>query len=152
MKDSEHQSPQPDPSVRTRLLAALRGPERWTPFAPEVAALLAVAPDDARAALRRIEDPSVWEAGLWPGAQLLRTPALTAANAIIARLPAGLCISEHAHATRELTYILDGEVVEAGSERVHGCGALLDKAPGTKHEVAVVGATACLVVFALRMG
>ncbi|MET0340187.1 MAG: hypothetical protein ABW252_04265 [Polyangiales bacterium] len=141
---------QPDPSVRARLLAALRGPERFTPFALEVAHLFAIAPDDAREALRRIDDAEAWEAGPWPRSRFLRTPALTAASALIARLPAGLRIGDHAHAGRELTYILDGEVVESGSERVLGRGALLDKAAGSRHEVGVVGTTDCLVVFALR--
>ncbi len=143
---------EPAPTVRARLLAALRGPERFTPFAPEVARVFALAPEDVRAALRRIDDTSAWEAGPWPASRFLRTPALTAASALIARLPAGLRIGEHRHATRELTYILDGEVVEGGSERVHGSGALLDKAAGTEHEVTVIGDTDCLVVFALRIG
>jgi hypothetical protein len=142
----------PDPSVRARLLANLHGRERWTPFAPEVARLFAMTAADARDALRRIEEPDAWEAGLWPGSQLLRTAALTAANAIISRLPAGLHIPTHQHATRELTYILDGEVVEGARDQVHGSGVLLDMARGTSHEVTVVGPSPCLVVFALRLG
>lgn len=139
----------PDPTVRARLLAALRGPERWTPFAPEVARVFAIAPKDVLDALRRIEDASAWEPGPWPASRFLRTPALTAASALIARLPAGLRIGDHAHPARELTYILDGEVVEAGCERVHRSGGLLDKAPGTRHEVTVLDD--CLVVFALQL-
>jgi hypothetical protein len=60
----------PDPRVRARLLAALRGPERWTPFAPDIARMFKLAPHDARDALRRIDDTSAWETGLWPGSAL----------------------------------------------------------------------------------
>lgn len=141
----------PDPEVRVRLLAALRGRERWTPFAAEVAQRFMLAPDDAREALQRIEDAQAWRPGLWPGSQLLRTPALTAVSALIARMPAGLRIAHHRHAARELTFILDGELVEAGSDVIHGSGVLLDKACGTAHELTVVGESPCLVVFGLRV-
>jgi anti-sigma factor ChrR (cupin superfamily) len=141
----------PDPAVRERLLAALRGRERWTPFAPALAQLFAVTQDDALDALQRIEDPAAWQPGLWPGSQLLRTPALAAASTLIARIPAGTRIPHHRHACRELTYILDGELLESGSDRVHGTGVMVDRACGTAHELAVLGGSPCLVVFALRV-
>lgn len=139
----------PRPEVRERLLAALRGRERWTFHTPQLARLFALSPDDALDALQRIEAPQAWQPGLaLPGSEVLNTPALHAARAVIARLPAGSRIPPHRHTQRELTFILDGELMESGSVSTNG--ALIDKAPGSEHPETVVGASHCLVVFGLR--
>jgi quercetin dioxygenase-like cupin family protein len=135
----------PSPETRTRLLAALQGAERFTPYADEVARVFTLKVEDAREALRGIAGEG-WQPGLWPGSRWLRTPALTAARALIADMPAGLRISHHRHAGRELTFILDGELVEDG--RVYRSGELVDKEAGSAHALHVTGAR-CLVVFAL---
>lgn len=135
----------PAPEARQRLLAALQGPERFTVFAREIADTFALAPDDALEALRSIDGGS-WQPGIWPGSKLLRTPALTAAQALIARIPGGVEIPYHRHATRELTFLLDGELRE--DDRVYRSGELVDKEAGSAHTLRVL--EPCLVVFGLR--
>lgn len=140
----------PRPEVRERLLAALRGRERWTFYTPELARLFALSHDDALDALQRIEDPKAWRRGLaLPGSEVLNTRALLTARAVIARLPAGSRIPPHRHPMRELTFILDGELTEDGIVSTNG--ALIDKPPGSEHPETVVGASRCLVVFGLRL-
>lgn len=135
----------PTPDARARLLAALQGPERWTPYAAEVARAFGLSFEDTVDALQRIEGADGWQPGLWPGSRWLRTPALTAARALIARMPGGLTIPHHRHPGRELTFLLDGELIEDG--RVYRSGELMDKQLGSAHTIEVT--EACLVVFAL---
>jgi quercetin dioxygenase-like cupin family protein len=136
----------PPPRVRAVLLAELQGPERYTPAAAEVARHFGLAPAEARAVLRKIDDKDAWIPGPWPGSQLILTESLLRVRAMIARLPAGTRIARHRHAQRELTYILDGAL---STEQVNfGHGALMDMKPGSEHEIAVAPDSDCLVVFA----
>jgi quercetin dioxygenase-like cupin family protein len=138
----------PDPAVRVRLLAALRGPERWSPFASEIASAFGLELGAAREALALVQDGNAWHPGFWPGSKSLITPSLRQAQAVIARLPGGIRIPQHQHAVRELTYILDGVLIENGSTD-HRAGTLLAMDPGSSHEVAVPDDDECLVVFGI---
>lgn len=60
----------PAPWLRARLLAAITGPERLSPFADDLAALLRIATDDARELLARVDDPHGW-ADDGPGVRVL---------------------------------------------------------------------------------
>jgi putative transcriptional regulator len=139
----------PDPDVRARLLEALRGPERWAPFAAEVARAFGVELAAAREALGRVHDPAAWVPGFWPGSRVLITQQLMKAQTVISELPPGIRIPRHRHGGRELTYILDGVLVENESLR-HGAGKLLDMTAGSEHEVSVPDDSECLVVFSSR--
>jgi quercetin dioxygenase-like cupin family protein len=138
----------PDPQVRARLLAALRGPERWSPFAAELARWFALELGAVREALQQIHDGKAWHPGFWPGSRLLITPQLRSAQTVIATLPPGIQIPSHRHAARELTYVLDGVLIENGSRR-HEAGTLLDMPVGSEHEVSVPDDSDCLVVFGI---
>jgi hypothetical protein len=138
----------PEPAVRERLLRALEGPERFTPWAPQVSRRFGLTLEEARDALRRIHEPSAWRPGLWPGSRLLATPALTRQRSIVAELPAGMRIASHRHAARELTYILEGTLIENGELR-HESGSLLEKSSGSEHELTVTEDARCLVVFSV---
>ena len=138
----------PDPAVRVRLLAALRGPERWSPFASEVAAAFGLELSAAREALALVHDGSAWHPGFWPGSRSLITPSLRQAQAVIAKLPGGIRIPQHRHAVRELTYVLDGVLIENGTTH-HRAGTLLAMEPGSAHEVSVPDDDECLVVFGI---
>lgn len=141
----------PEPRVRDELLAQLRGQERWSPFASEIARTFGLDLELVRAALARISDQAAWQPGFWPGSWFSSTPALQQARTVLARLPAGTRIPAHRHASRELTYVLDGELIEDDRTR-HGPGALLDMPPGSRHQVAVSADDECLVVFSLPIG
>jgi putative transcriptional regulator len=135
----------PDRQVRDKLLAQLQGPERFAPFARDVARHFALEHEQALVALRLIPGESLWRPGPWPGSRLLTTEGLLGAGAMIAALPPGTCIAQHRHHTRELTYVLDGELIADGT--LHGAGALLDMPPGSEHTVTVSANAGCLVVF-----
>jgi anti-sigma factor ChrR (cupin superfamily) len=98
--------------------------------------------------MRQIADAAAWRPGLWPGSTMLTSEPLFAARTLIARLPPGMLLARHRHQARELTFILDGELIEDG-EHTHRTGAVLERAAGTVHELAVAQHTSCLVVFSL---
>jgi quercetin dioxygenase-like cupin family protein len=140
-----------EPGVRARLLEALHTSERWAPFAAEVARAFGLELAAAREALSRIHDPSAWVPGFWPGSRLLITPQLMRAQTVVSALPPGIRIPRHRHAGRELTYVLDGVLLENGAQR-HTTGALLDMQGGSEHEIGVPDDGECLVVFSSRAG
>lgn len=140
----------PAANLRARLLAAIRGPERFTPHATDVARLFGLEHEAARQALRLVNDQGAWQPGIHPDSSHLVTDALKQRHALIARLPGGLRIPRHVHRARELTYILDGELLEDG-KLLHVSGAFMDMQSGSAHELVVRGQL-CLVVFALQFG
>jgi hypothetical protein len=136
----------PSPAQRDRLLASLSGSERFTLFAGDVARTFGVTVDDARAALRLVQDPRAWHPGSVPGVSWLTTPALAKLDVVIARLAVDMRIPKHPHSSREITLVLDGLLIEDG-DRTLRAGDVLDMAIGTEHEIAVAGEHACLAVF-----
>ncbi len=139
----------PPPELKARLLAAIEGPERWAPFIKEIAGLFGVTPAAMRAALARIPDPTAWQPAILPGSFFTTTPELAQARTVITRLPPSTRIPVHRHGERELTYVLDGELIENGRQQ-RGAGELLDMAPGTEHELESGDRGECLVVFSVR--
>jgi quercetin dioxygenase-like cupin family protein len=137
---------EPLPELRDRLLAQLRGPDRFAPFVRDIASAFGLSREAIREAFACIPDGGRWQPGPWPGAQLLSTPELAAAHTVIARLPAAVEIPRHGHASRELTFVLDGALVEDGQRRLDA-GELLLAEPGYRHAIAAV--EDCLVVFGL---
>jgi hypothetical protein len=136
----------PDPQIRRRLLEALSGSERYSLFADDVARAFEVNVESARSALRRISDESAWRPAGFPGSRVLVSPELAANGTVIAYLPVGMSIPVHGHAERELTFVLDGELLDDAQQRF-GAGELLDMQVGTEHAIRVVGEHACLAVF-----
>ncbi|MFT3923287.1 MAG: cupin domain-containing protein [Myxococcales bacterium] len=141
----------PSLAVRSALLDKLHGAERFTPHARRVAERFELALPDVTEALRRICRADAWRPGFWPGSRQLVTDELAAAHTMIAELPAGFHIPHHRHHARELTYVLDGELLENG-KGPYGSGTLLELSRGTEHEVSAGAAHPCLVVFGLRFG
>jgi quercetin dioxygenase-like cupin family protein len=140
---------EPAASVRAQWLERLRGPERFTLFGAEVARVFGVSPQDALAALRLTHDSSAWVAGQLPDSRWLTTPALREQNAVISQLPAATRLPKHRHSLREITFVLDGLLIENGAA-VHRAGSLIDMPPGSEHELQVSSTEPCLVVFAKR--
>ena len=133
----------PSAQVRRNLLAAVRGPQRYAPFAQEAALAFAVDEGAMQQALRLAADPQTWE-----GQPMVTTDALQQVGAAIVRLAPGSRFPDHTHRQRELTYVLDGELTEDGGER-YGPGDLMAKATGSKHGIHVSSVSDCLVVFGL---
>ena len=141
----------PPPALRRRLLEALNGPERFAPFVPAIARDFGVTQEAVRAALERIPDPDAWQPAILPGSWFIATDGLRQARTVISRLPAGTRIPAHRHAGLEMTYVLDGELLEDGVTQV-GPGELLAMNAGSEHRLEVAGSGECLVVFSLRLG
>jgi anti-sigma factor ChrR (cupin superfamily) len=141
----------PSAEARARLSAELHGPLRFSAHAPRVAALFRIPEADARAALRAAATGEGFRPELWPGAEVLRHPALSPVGAVIARIPPGLALGEHMHGLRELTFVLDGELSETagGATSQHGSGCVLDWPAGSRHALEVGHSAPCLVVFGL---
>lgn len=136
----------PEAGARDRLLAELRGPRRFAPFTSAVATTFGLPLEHARHALTLFQDPSVWRPGAFPGSAVAPLEGPPGCNLLLARLPAGTRIAHHVHPGRELTFVLQGRLIE---DRQRSCtsGQALDMAPGTAHEIAVGDDGECLVVF-----
>lgn len=140
----------PPPALRARLLAILNGPERFAPFVDAVARGFELSAGDVRDALRKIDDASAWQRGILPDSTILVLPALLGSQTIFSKLNARSRIAQHRHDHRELTFVLDGALLD-GSGQKFVPGDLIDMAPGTAHHLQVVGDHECLVVFSVRV-
>lgn len=137
----------PPSAIRERLMAALRGPERYAPHVPEVALRFGLGESQLRAAFARIDRSEAWMPGLLPNSSMLVVHDEPGRAVVLARLEAGARIPHHRHAVRELTYVLDGELSAGGKRVTRAC--LLDMPPGSEHAIDVVGDHECLVVFSM---
>jgi hypothetical protein len=132
---------QPRAAARARLLAALNGPARFAPLAQEIADTFTVPVAAVLAGLSRIDDDSAWLGAPSPGPSILPVHG----RVVISRLPAGTRIPQHAHKTREVTYVLDGLLISDGTP--HRRASCMDMAPGTAHALQVSDDEDCIVVF-----
>jgi putative transcriptional regulator len=116
----------PDASLRARLLASVSHLERFTPFAPRLAALADLSRSEARRALHVFAKPEKMpETGL-PGfraSPLPTGPRLSKATAVLASLSPGAGVPRHRHLGEERVLVFqgafetdDGRVVRAGEE------------------------------------
>jgi hypothetical protein len=131
----------PPAAARARLLAALNGPARFAPLAREIAETFLVPVEAVLAGLARIDDDSAWLGAPSPGPSILPVHG----RVVISRLPAGTRIPQHAHKTREVTYVLDGLLISDGTP--HRRASCMDMAPGTEHALQVSDDEDCIVVF-----
>ncbi|WP_437525635.1 cupin domain-containing protein [Sorangium sp. So ce726] len=136
----------PEGRLRARLFASVDRLERFTPMAPRLAALIDVAPDDARRALHALSEPEAMNA-LLPGMRVLPLatgPRRATTSAILVCLEPGGGIPRHRHLGDERILVFegafavdDGRVVRAGEE--------LHSPAGSIHAIpTVVGDAPCL--------
>ena len=142
----------PPPSLRARLLATVRGVDRFAPFLDDLVRLFELPVETIRAHLARIDAPrdqrpppavkaTGWERTLL-GVALDRAelfhfqagPRLAAAGAAggVLRVEAGASFPQHRHHGDEVTYVLEGGYIAGG--RVYGPGAEVEMAEGTAHD------------------
>jgi hypothetical protein len=124
--------------ARARLLAAIER-ERYLPFLGELSSKFDVAEDAMRALLVRIDEPGAWILGAPPiqGHMNFRPgPRHAPLRGGFARMMGGMRLPHHRHTDRELTVVLEGELVD-GEGQSYGPGASIDMPPGSVHSLGV---------------
>jgi quercetin dioxygenase-like cupin family protein len=139
----------PRPALRARLLATVSGPERFAPFVDPIARAFELSAGNVRDALGKVDDPGAWQVGFLPHSSIMVVPALLGSQTVISKLDIRSRIAEHRHDQRELTFVVDGALLD-GSGQKFVPGDLIDMAPDTAHQLQVVGDHPCLVVFSVR--
>ena len=142
----------PPPTGRAHLLAALNGPDRFRPFFAELSRRFDLAVDTIRALVARIDDPAAWEATEVPWVKLIHFsggPALGAADAGFVRVGAGTRFPRHSHNGPEMSFILEGRMIEG--DRVYAPGDVYEASPPLVHDY-VVGPERDLVVMVHHHG
>lgn len=138
----------PAGALRARLSASLDHLERLSPFAPRLAALLALPVDDARRALHVYERPDVMKPAALHGMRAEPAPVgpgLTGVTALLACFEPGTVLPHHVHAEEEHVLVLQGAyeaipgpTVRAGEEQVSPAGS--------GHAIRILGDEPCLAV------
>ncbi len=124
----------PPPAARARLLEAVGAIGRFQPLLPGLGRLTDLASDALSALLGRIDDATSWIDGA-PGVRYFHFtpgPRAPAPAAGIVRVRPGAVFPRHRHLAPEVSFVLDGVLVENG--RRHGPGSLLESASGSEHE------------------
>ena len=126
----------PLPAGRERLLATLRGVDRFRPFLRRLGEIVDLPEDVLRRLLERVDDPTAWEVGPVPGLFLthFQPGPRVLADAGFVRVTAGQSIVRHRHLGAEATLVLEGTFWEDGVRYLPG--EFLKRAPGSVHEFA----------------
>ena len=117
----------PSKRTRARLLDALAGPDRFSPFFELLARKFDLAVDAIRTLLAGVDDPSAWEEGPFAGLRLIHFsagPAVTASDTGFVRLAAGMEFPRHRHVDKEMTIVLEGTMIDNG--RTYGPGSVVE--------------------------
>jgi hypothetical protein len=123
-----------DASARARQLAALEA-ERYLPFCAELAGHFDLAEQAMRALLARIVEPAAWTPGTPPVERFVDFEpgaAVQPLKAGFVRLEPGAQLAPHRHTDRELTFVLEGELVDGAGER-YGPGAAIAMPAASAH-------------------
>jgi hypothetical protein len=124
--------------ARSRFLAALEQ-ERYLPFCRELARHFDLDESRMHALLARIDDPEAWTRGIDPIQGFLDFtpgPALLPLRGGFVRMRGGMLVRRHRHLDRELTVVLEGELVDDNA-RSYGPGSAIDMPAGSSHALAV---------------
>jgi quercetin dioxygenase-like cupin family protein len=139
----------PKPETKLRLLATM-SENRYLPFVDELSRWFDLAVDRVKQILTMIDDPGAWEPGPMPGIQLIHFaggPNAFAADTGFVRFPAGLHFPMHSHEGPELTYVLEGTLID-GDGTAYGPGDVLIKETGTSHEYRIGEDRDCVIAIA----
>ena len=124
----------PPPVIRTRLLDALIGIDRFASFFQQIAHLCDLSVDAVKDLLVRIDEATAWERGPFPFVRLIHFqagPRLSTADVGFVRITAGTAFPRHRHLGSEITFVLEGglwgngrhylpgEIIEWDTHSVH---------------------------------
>jgi hypothetical protein len=137
----------PPSRTRARLMAELTGGARYLPFAADLARHFELDSARLHELLGRMADPAAWNTGIDPTIGYLHFrpgAALVPLRAGIVRMRAGARVPIHRHRDRELTYVLEGAVVDGSGQRFAPGDALLAPA-GSVHALAIDSGADCVM-------
>lgn len=121
--------------VRERLYGTLFSVERFRPFFADLARSFALSIEATVALLRKVDQPSSYEAAPIPGVRFFHfTPGEGCGfvEAGIVKLSQGARFPRHRHLGKEINFVLEGALIEDGVS--HGPGATVESAPGSEHD------------------
>jgi quercetin dioxygenase-like cupin family protein len=125
----------PAPELRERLLRTVAGTSRFEAFAEQVAQLIDVGVDKARALLARIDDAAAWVQTPLEGVSSYDLPGGPAvADAVVGfvRIKPGCVFPEHTHEGDEAALVLQGSCLEDNG-RLARRGDLVRMRRGSQH-------------------
>lgn len=128
----------PDPSRRDRLMAALEA-ERYLPFCAELAQHVDLPEREVRTLLARCADAKAWTRAVAPVGGFIDFdpgPKVAPLRAGFVRLLGGARLPRHEHLERELTFVLEGALID-DENRVHTAGNVIDMPVGSAHALYV---------------
>jgi hypothetical protein len=113
----------PPSAVRTRLLDAVSGVNRFESFFQEIARLCDLSVNAVRNLLARIDNATAWERGPFPFVRLIHFqagPSLSTADTGLVRTSAGATFPRHRHIGEEITFVLEGSLWDNGRQYLPG--------------------------------
>lgn len=128
----------PPPALRDRVLASIVDEGRFERFAAEVARLMDVGLDGARALLDSMTDSSRWQPGPVDAVKIFHIaggPAVHGAVTGFVRLDAGARFPEHTHLGHETVMILQGSCEDDVSGEIHRPGDVAEALADTTHGI-----------------
>jgi quercetin dioxygenase-like cupin family protein len=130
----------PPASLRARLLERVSGAERYAPFTSDLAEMFDLSRERVRALLEQVTSGVAWTKGLVRGLKLIHFaagPRIVERHAGFAALRSGFELPMHRHTVEEITFVLEGLLVEEDGS-IHGPGDRLVRPPGSVHALSVV--------------
>ena len=137
---------EPSPSLGERLLARVRGDDRFADLVPDVARLFDVDEAEARRLVALVRDDSAWMDGPVPGAQMIPIeggPRIAGALAGFVRLPPGVMYPAHVHRGTEENLVLQGGFREDNGDETWA-GEWCPKHEGTQHHFVALDGPDCI--------
>lgn len=129
----------PAPADRDRLLLEVTGEGRYLPFRAGLEHHFDLSRATASALLARLQHAEAWTAGVAPILGFLHFrpgPRLGRAHCGFVRMKRGMQIPAHRHLDRELSYVLEGLLLdEAGNQ--YGPGAAIEMPASSVHTLKV---------------
>ncbi len=129
-----------------RLLEQVRGSDRMTYLAPQLAELYDLSLESALALIAQIRSATGWVEGPAPGIKLLPVqagPKAVDALAAIVRMDADAEFPAHPHLGPEKVLVLEGAYRDLGGEE-YWRGELHQSAAGTQHSFRAIGGIPCI--------
>jgi hypothetical protein len=133
--------------LRARVLASVAGPAKYHPFCAELAAHFDLPAARIKELLSQIDEPGRWTTGIEPIQGFLHFSPGARHEGLhggFVRMRRGTLFPLHRHRQRELTYVLDGALVDDQGRR-EGPGGAFEQEAGSTHSLAVPPDADCLI-------